>query len=171
MPTELKLSPPPRPKVRIPAFGVFAGGGAKTAVFPGCLAAAEERNIEFQGYGGSSGGAIIAALAAAGYTAEEIHEILLETKLNEAFLDDKGLNLASLAPLIGRLSEQLQATTLGGWRNIFRRTSAMVKALRTLKRYMISFPRRRGCIPLRRFAILLRDAFVKRNTSWIALKR
>ena len=75
--TTLNLGNPiTRRGIRIPAFAVFSGGGAKAAVFPGCLAAAEEWNIDFQGYGGSSGGAIVAALAAAGYDATQLQKAL-----------------------------------------------------------------------------------------------
>jgi NTE family protein len=54
------------------AYGIFQGGGAKGYAHVGALKAAEERSINFTRYGGTSAGAIIASLAAAGYTADEL---------------------------------------------------------------------------------------------------
>jgi NTE family protein len=55
------------------AYAVFQGGGAKGYAHVGALAAAEERNIIFRKVAGTSAGAIVAALAAAGYKADEIY--------------------------------------------------------------------------------------------------
>lgn len=54
------------------AYGIFQGGGAKGYAHVGALKAAEQRGIRFVRIGGSSAGAIVAALAAAGYTADEL---------------------------------------------------------------------------------------------------
>ncbi|HZF96031.1 MAG TPA: patatin-like phospholipase family protein [Allosphingosinicella sp.] len=54
------------------AYGIFQGGGAKGYAHVGALKAAEQRGIRFVRLGGSSAGAIVAALAAAGYTADEL---------------------------------------------------------------------------------------------------
>lgn len=54
------------------AFGIFQGGGAKGYAHVGALKAAEQRGIRFVRIAGTSAGAIIAALAAAGYTADEL---------------------------------------------------------------------------------------------------
>eukprot|EP00456_Euglypha_rotunda_P064277 TRINITY_DN5467_c0_g1_i7.p1 TRINITY_DN5467_c0_g1~~TRINITY_DN5467_c0_g1_i7.p1 ORF type:complete len:588 (-),score=16.13 TRINITY_DN5467_c0_g1_i7:491-2254(-) len=54
------------------AYGIFQGGGAKGYAHVGALKAAEERGINFVRYGGTSAGAIIAALAAAGYHSHEL---------------------------------------------------------------------------------------------------
>jgi NTE family protein len=53
-------------------FVAFEGGGAKALVHVGALKALEERGFEFKGVSGTSAGAIIAALKAVGYTADEI---------------------------------------------------------------------------------------------------
>lgn len=53
-------------------FVAFEGGGAKALVHVGALKALEERQFEFKGVAGTSAGAIIAALKAVGYTADEI---------------------------------------------------------------------------------------------------
>lgn len=54
------------------AYGIFQGGGAKGYAHVGALKAAEQRGIRFVRIGGSSAGAIVAALAAAGYAADEL---------------------------------------------------------------------------------------------------
>lgn len=58
----------------IDAFGIFEGGGAKGLAHIGALTAVEERNIRFIGIAGTSAGAIVAALVAAGYRAPELFE-------------------------------------------------------------------------------------------------
>ena len=57
------------------AFGVFEGGGVRGYAHIGALKACEERGIEFVGVAGTSIGAIVATLVAAGYTASELYEI------------------------------------------------------------------------------------------------
>jgi NTE family protein len=56
----------------VDAYGIFQGGGAKGYAHVGALKAAEQRGINFVRIGGSSAGAIVAALAAAGYAADEL---------------------------------------------------------------------------------------------------
>lgn len=51
---------------------IFEGGGAKGIWHIGAFKATEERNIKFSSIGGTSAGAIIASLIAAGYTADEL---------------------------------------------------------------------------------------------------
>jgi NTE family protein len=58
---------------------VFEGGGVKGIGLVGAICAAEKRGIEFHRTAGTSVGAIVAALLAAGYTGEEMQEILLAT--------------------------------------------------------------------------------------------
>lgn len=57
---------------------VFEGGGVKGLGLVGALSVLEERGYEPQRLAGSSAGALLAALSAAGYTAGELQEILLE---------------------------------------------------------------------------------------------
>jgi predicted acylesterase/phospholipase RssA len=60
--------------------GVFQGGGVKGIGLVGALRRVEQQeNVEFEGLAGTSAGAIVAALYAAGYTTEELRELLLET--------------------------------------------------------------------------------------------
>lgn len=54
------------------AYGIFQGGGAKGYAHVGALKAAENRGIRFIRIAGTSAGAVIAALAAAGYGADEL---------------------------------------------------------------------------------------------------
>lgn len=54
------------------AYGIFQGGGAKGYAHVGALKAAEERGIKFTRVAGTSAGAIIASLVAAGYSADEL---------------------------------------------------------------------------------------------------
>ncbi|WLR53261.1 patatin-like phospholipase family protein [Bacillus tianshenii] len=66
--------------------GVFSGGGMKAIALVGALEVVEERRIQFERLAGTSAGALVAALIAAGYTSSEITELLddLDTK---QFLD------------------------------------------------------------------------------------
>jgi NTE family protein len=80
----------------VKAYAVFEGGGACGYAHIGALRAAEARGIEFCAVAGTSIGAAIAALVAAGYTSSDLftedneglaHGVLaddLETKLLDA---------------------------------------------------------------------------------------
>jgi len=61
-------------EVIVDAFGIFEGGGAKGLAHVGALKAAEERGVRFVGVAGTSAGSIVAALVAAGYTADELYQ-------------------------------------------------------------------------------------------------
>jgi len=67
---------------------VFEGGGVKGIGLAGALATLEERGYRPQNVAGTSAGAISAALLAAGYTAAELKEIILE--LDYRAFQDKG---------------------------------------------------------------------------------
>lgn len=54
------------------AFIAFAGGGAKGLIHVGALRALEDRNVEVCGLAGTSAGAIVAALKAAGFSSDEL---------------------------------------------------------------------------------------------------
>ncbi len=54
------------------AFVAFSGGGAKGLVHVGALQALEDRDVHFAGLAGTSAGAIVAALTAAGFQAREL---------------------------------------------------------------------------------------------------
>jgi NTE family protein len=85
------------------AYAVLAGGGAKGAALVGCLKAAELLQIEFVGYGGTSAGALVATLAAVGYTADELLVIMKGTPFSH-FVQDAGSSIDRLANVIDDLS-------------------------------------------------------------------
>lgn len=71
------------------ADAVFEGGGVKGIGLVGAIAVAEERGYQWQNLAGTSAGAIVAALLAAGYTAAELKEVMAE--LDYKNFMDKGL--------------------------------------------------------------------------------
>jgi NTE family protein len=54
------------------AFVAFAGGGAKGLIHVGALRALEKRPVKLCGLAGTSAGAIVAALAAAGFSSDDL---------------------------------------------------------------------------------------------------
>jgi NTE family protein len=76
---------------------VFEGGGVKGIGLVGAICAAEKRGIEFHQMAGTSVGAIVAALLAAGYSGEEMREILLVTPFKQFIRR----SLLQWVPLIG----------------------------------------------------------------------
>ncbi len=77
---------------------VFEGGGVKGIGLAGALATLEERGYRPQNVAGTSAGAISAALLAAGYTAAELREIILNLDYRQ--FQDKGWE--DKVPLIER---------------------------------------------------------------------
>jgi NTE family protein len=68
---------------------VFEGGGVKGIGLVGAVAATEELHYEFCNVAGTSAGAIVAALVAAGYRAQELRDIM--QSLDYAKFKDEGL--------------------------------------------------------------------------------
>ncbi|GGM40141.1 hypothetical protein GCM10011351_27820 [Paraliobacillus quinghaiensis] len=66
--------------------GVFSGGGVKAFAFIGVLEVLEERNFSFDRVAGTSAGAIVAGLLAAGYTSKELKKMFTELDLAQ-FMD------------------------------------------------------------------------------------
>src|SRR5437870_613228 len=62
---------------------VFEGGGVKGIALVGAYSMLEEKGYVPHNVAGSSAGAIVAALVAAGYSAGELHDILTETKFSQ----------------------------------------------------------------------------------------
>lgn len=60
------------------ADAVFEGGGVKGIGLVGALSVAEEKGYRWQNVAGTSAGAIVAGLVAAGYSAAELQEIMAE---------------------------------------------------------------------------------------------
>ncbi len=63
--------------------GVFEGGGVKGIALIGALKRLEEEGVQLGRVAGTSAGAIIASLVAAGYTADELKEILEKKNFND----------------------------------------------------------------------------------------
>jgi NTE family protein len=70
----------------IEVYGVFEGGGVRGTALVGAVAAAEKEGIGFRAVAGTSAGAIVASLIAAGYKAEEMRALLTETDFKK-FMD------------------------------------------------------------------------------------
>jgi len=81
------------------AFAVLSGGGVKGAALAGCLAAAEERDIEWAGCAGTSAGALVAALASVGFRGAAIAERLKHELHPRALVDDRGVQLDEVVKL------------------------------------------------------------------------
>jgi NTE family protein len=79
------------------ADAVFEGGGVKGIGLVGAVAVAEERGYRWVNLAGTSAGAIVAALLAAGYSAPELKEILEELDYNKF----KDAGLLDKIPLVG----------------------------------------------------------------------
>ncbi len=82
------------------ADAVFEGGGVKGIGLVGAVAVAEEKGYQWVNVAGTSAGAIVAALVAAGYTAVEIKEIMEELDYNRF----KDASLLDRVPLAGPLA-------------------------------------------------------------------
>ena len=88
------------------ADAVFEGGGVKGIGLAGAVAVAEERGYQWVNVAGTSAGAIVAALLAAGYTAVELKEIMQELDYNN-FKDTSALDKIPLAgPLMSLIFEK-----------------------------------------------------------------
>ncbi|WP_198115884.1 patatin-like phospholipase family protein [Massilia rhizosphaerae] len=81
-------------------YGVFQGGGVKGIALVGALQVAESRGISFEGVGGASAGAIVAALYAAGYSAGEMR-LILQGMQFDSLLDRASLGRLALAKNLG----------------------------------------------------------------------
>ena len=79
------------------ADAVFEGGGVKGIGFVGAVAVAEKQGLTWQNVAGTSAGAIVATLIAAGYTAKEMREILSNLDYNN--FKDRGS--IDKIPLVG----------------------------------------------------------------------
>ena len=79
------------------ADAVFEGGGVKGIGLVGAVAVAEEKGYRWSNVAGTSAGAIVATLVAAGYTAAELKKVLDELDYNN--FKDKGA--LDKVPVIG----------------------------------------------------------------------
>ncbi|MCZ0704077.1 NTE family protein [Natronobacillus azotifigens] len=81
--------------------GVFSGGGVKAFAFIGAMEQLEEKGYSFERVAGSSAGAILASLLAAGYKNEELKEIFMDLDVKQ-FMD--GARLERYLPFIKWIS-------------------------------------------------------------------
>jgi len=86
------------------AYVIFDGGGVKGAALAGCLSAAENMGIQFEGFGGTSAGSIVALLACAGYNGKELKSIMVDEMNFTDLLDDSGVLLDELKELAGKFT-------------------------------------------------------------------
>lgn len=94
--------PGPSPTKASPRIGVvFGGGGAKGAAEVGVLKALEEAGVKADYVVGTSMGAVIGALYAAGYTADEIEMMLLHEEWMWLYCKDKMFHLSDERSLLG----------------------------------------------------------------------
>ncbi|MEL3974083.1 patatin-like phospholipase family protein [Rossellomorea oryzaecorticis] len=63
--------------------GVFSGGGVKGLALIGAYQAIEERGLRFKRVAGTSAGAIVAAFIAAGYSSNELKDIMEEVSIKK----------------------------------------------------------------------------------------
>jgi len=85
------------------ADAVFEGGGVKGIGLAGALAVAEEKGYRWVNVAGTSAGAIVAALVAAGYTAVELKEIMSALDYNRF----KDASVMDRVPVVGPLASLL----------------------------------------------------------------
>jgi len=90
---------------KLKADAVFEGGGVKGIGLIGAVAVAEEKGYQWVNVAGTSAGAIVAALLAAGYTAVELKEIMQGLDYNK-FKDASTLDkIPVLGPLTSLVLE------------------------------------------------------------------
>lgn len=88
------------------ADAVFEGGGVKGIGLAGAVAVAEEKGYRWQNLAGTSAGAIVAAVLAAGYTGPEIRDIMASLDYNR-FKDAGALDaVPAIGPAISLLFEK-----------------------------------------------------------------
>ena len=93
-------------KQEIKADAVFEGGGVKGIGLVGAVAVAEEKGYHWVNVAGTSAGAIVAALTAAGYTAQELKEVIQELDYKR-FKDASPLDkIPVLGPLTSLILEK-----------------------------------------------------------------
>src|ERR1700722_20038315 len=71
-------------------YGVFEGGGVRGTALVGAVAAAEKNGITFRSVAGTSAGAIVASLLAAGYDANEMQTLMMAKNFQD-FKDPIGV--------------------------------------------------------------------------------
>jgi NTE family protein len=113
------------------AFAILDGGGVKGAALAGALKAAEDRQIQFAGYGGTSAGSIVALLACAGYTGAELEEKFVDELDFASLLDDgDGKRLIAAKERLSKVTVAIQAHWV---KKIFKTIPAYLRMRRLVK--------------------------------------
>jgi len=87
-------------KTNLKADAVFEGGGVKGIGLVGAVAVAEEKGYQWVNVAGTSAGAIVAALLAAGYSAAELKQVMQELDYNKF----KDATFGDKIPLVGPMA-------------------------------------------------------------------
>jgi len=113
------------------ADAVIEGGGVKGIGLLGAICEAEKNGYKWRRLAGTSAGAIIASLLAAGYTAHELKKEILELNYKK-FVEKKGLQVI---PLIGGALNLLRFNGVfsGDYIEEWVREKLLVKGVRTFK--------------------------------------
>ncbi|WP_138493052.1 patatin-like phospholipase family protein [Paenibacillus pinistramenti] len=80
--------------------GVFQGGGVKGISLAGAIKAAEQNGVLFHRVAGTSSGSIVAALLAAGYTADELRDIIMGTSFSQFLKRSSLFNVLLIGPAL-----------------------------------------------------------------------
>src|SRR5699024_4336449 len=79
---------------------VFSGGGVKAYAYIGALEAMEENGLRLKRTAGTSAGALVASLLAAGYKIEELKKVIQQTNLVQLLDPPKWSKLVPFSKLI-----------------------------------------------------------------------
>ncbi|MDU4695208.1 MULTISPECIES: patatin-like phospholipase family protein [Paenibacillus] len=80
--------------------GVFEGGGVKGISLAGAVRAAEKYGARFHRVAGTSSGSIIASMIAAGYSADEMKDLIMTTSFSKFLKRAPIFNLALVGPAL-----------------------------------------------------------------------
>lgn len=167
--TFLSLTPDLHRRVprRVPAYAIFEGGGAKGLAHVGALQALEDRKFNVRAVAGTSAGAIVAGLCAAGYRADELYTDESGSRgiLDFDYLDVLGEEEWMQADkFIDEMKSRLGVLTspkTGAFRKI-RKWLSLGKYISRNKDVLINFDKRKGYFALHKF----RDLY----DSWLVSK-
>lgn len=112
------------------AYAILDGGGVKGAALTGCLQAATDFGVEFQGYAGTSAGSLVALFAAIGYKPNEIRDIMTKELNLSEFLDDNGSDFEELKEFWKYLTSR--EVTLFNAPKLYRRYKKVSKVLQKM---------------------------------------
>ncbi|QGU94751.1 phospholipase [Clostridium bovifaecis] len=80
---------------------VFEGGGVKGIALAGAVCCLEDREFKFENLAGTSAGAIVASLIAAGYSGRELKDIILQINYTK-FLEKSILDKFKITSFLGK---------------------------------------------------------------------